>query len=112
MLFGSPEPYRYVRRTQLDTHQLTNVEQILKHAHLPAQASLRKWLLERTAHQALGGFGKHAGDLPDLYHSYLGLATLGLTGDKDVKELDPTMCISRDAKERLVEIWKRWDVIK
>lgn len=60
------------------------------------------------AHHALGGFGKHAGDLPDLYHSYLGLAALSLLGEKKLKPLDGTMCISVDAHHRLDGIWKRW----
>ena len=77
---------------------------------LPSQPSLRRWLLEKTAHLALGGFGKHAGDLPDIYHSYLGLAALSLMGVEGLKPLDGTMCVSREAKERLKPIWKRWGV--
>lgn len=84
--------------------------QLLNHQHLPSVLSLRRWLLEKTAHLALGGFGKLAGDLPDIYHSCLGLAALSLMGDEDLKPLDAAMCISKEAKSRLNDIWKRWGV--
>lgn len=84
--------------------------QMLNHPSLPCRPSLRRWLLEKTAHHTLGGFGKLAGDLPDVYHSYLGLAALSLTGDDLLKPLDATMCISQEAKGRLKGIWKRWGV--
>lgn len=84
--------------------------QILGQSQLPSRQSLRRWLLEKTAHTALGGFGKHAGDLPDVYHSSLGLAALSLMGDNDLKELDATMCISKEAKGRLKQIWRKWGV--
>lgn len=83
---------------------------MLSQPQLPDRDSLRRYLLERTAHLALGGFGKHAGDLPDVYHSYLGLAALSLTGDEQLKPLDGAMCISKEAKARLGNIWKRWGV--
>lgn len=82
--------------------------QILNQSHLPQTASVRRWLLERTVHLTLGGFGKIAGDLPDLYHSYLGLAALSLLGEKKLKTLDPSLCMSVEAKGRLQNIWKRW----
>lgn len=68
------------------------------------------YLLEKTQHPVLGGFGKFPGDLPDLYHSCLGLAALGLIGDVDVKEVDAGMCISKEARGRLDVLWKRWEV--
>ena len=77
---------------------------------LAARTPIRRWLLEKTAHPYLGGFGKLAGDLPDIYHSSLGLAALALTGDEDLKPLDATMCISREAKGRLKAIWEVWAV--
>lgn len=67
----------------------------------------------------MGGFGKNAGDLPDIFHSYLGLAALSLLGLDDgsaprcgtapdddggqdeqatresgLLALDPTLCLS------------------
>ena len=38
----------------------------------------RRYLLEKTQHSIMGGFGKFPGDLPDIYHAYLGLAALSL----------------------------------
>lgn len=74
--------------------------------HVP----LKKYLLGKTQHPVLGGFGKFPGDLPDLYHSYLGLATLSLMGVEGVKEVDPGMCVSRSAGTRLEELWRVWGV--
>lgn len=39
---------------------------------------VRAYLLERTQHLVAGGFGKFPGDPPDIYHAYLGLASLAL----------------------------------
>jgi len=83
---------------------------ILNQSNLPNTKSLRRWLLERTVHPQLGGFGKIAGDLPDLYHSYLGLAALSLLGEEKLKPLDPALCMSKEAKSRLKGIWKRWGI--
>ncbi|KAF2222169.1 geranylgeranyl transferas-like protein type i beta subunit [Elsinoe ampelina] len=83
---------------------------LLDAGHLLEKERLRKWLLERTAHPALGGFGKHAGELPDVYHSYLGLAALSLIGDESIQKLDATLCISTRAKQRLGPLWEKWGV--
>ncbi|KAL1304644.1 hypothetical protein AAFC00_003607 [Neodothiora populina] len=81
---------------------------IMNHSSLTSTTSLRRYLLEKTAHRTLGGFGKLAGDLPDIYHSCLGLAALSLTGDEDLKALDASLCISQEARGRLDAIWARW----
>lgn len=39
---------------------------------------IRCYLLEKTQHLIVGGFGKLPGDLPDLFHAYLGLAALSV----------------------------------
>jgi prenyltransferase beta subunit len=91
-------------------HTWLTQHQILNQANLPNTKSLRRWLLERTIHPQLGGFGKIAGDLPDLYHSYLGLAALSLLGEEKLKPLDPSLCMSKEAKGRLKGIWKRWGI--
>jgi len=70
--------------------------------------ALRSYLLGQTQHVYLGGFGKFPGDLPDVYHSCLGLAVLGLIGDSDIKPVEPGMCISKDAKAKLVKLWDGW----
>lgn len=70
--------------------------------------AIRHYLLEKTQHSVLGGFGKFPGDLPDLYHSCLGLAALSLAGSEDVKEIDPGMCISKEASAHLPTLWREW----
>jgi geranylgeranyl transferase type-1 subunit beta len=46
--------------------------------------------------------------MPDLLHSYLGLATLAIYGEPGLKELDATFCFSKDAVERLKHVaWRR-----
>jgi geranylgeranyl transferase type-1 subunit beta len=74
------------------------------------QEGARRYLLGKTQHPVLGGFGKFPGDLPDLYHSYLALAALGLQEDGDVEEADGGMCISKEARGRLPDLWKSWQV--
>lgn len=44
------------------------------------------YLLNRTQHQLLGGFGKSVGAWPDPFHTYLALASLALWKDKVVFE--------------------------
>ena len=84
--------------------------QILGRTDLMDRQAVRRYLLHKVQHPVLGGFGKFPGDLPDLYHSYLGLAALGLAGSTGVKELDGGMCLSKEARARLPELWKSWSV--
>jgi len=79
---------------------------IMQQPTLFDQRGLRRYLLEKTQHPVLGGFGKFPGDLPDLYHSYLGLAALSLAGSNEVKDLDGGMCVSKDARARVSTLWK------
>jgi len=81
---------------------------IMKAPALCDQAALRRYLLGKTQHEVLGGFGKFPGDLPDLYHSYLGLAALSLAGSDQVKPLEGGMCLSTEARARLPNLWKSW----
>lgn len=81
---------------------------ILGHPNLYNQEAVQRYLLQKTQHPALGGFGKTPGALPDLYHSYMGLAALGLTGFEGLKAVDGTMCISEEASARLPSLWKAW----
>ena len=39
---------------------------------------VRRYLLEKVQHLVMGGFGKLPKDPADIYHAYLGLATLAL----------------------------------
>lgn len=70
-------------------------------------SSIKKWLLTKTANALMGGFGKHAGDLPDLHHSYLGLAACGLLGVEGVEPLDAAMCVSARTRRRVPSVWKQ-----
>ncbi|KAI7240163.1 geranylgeranyl transferase-like protein type i beta subunit [Hortaea werneckii] len=83
---------------------------ILEAPSLCDQSAIRRYLLGKTQHGVLGGFGKFPGDLPDLYHSYLGLAALSLAGSDELKPLDGGMCLSKEARERLPAIWRSWKV--
>ncbi|KAM0522457.1 hypothetical protein ACHAPE_002047 [Trichoderma viride] len=71
------------------------------------------YLLDITQH-IIGGFGKAVGEPPDIYHSYLGLATVGLIGGHDLKEVDAGLCCSTDtvrkievAREGMLEALKK-----
>ncbi|KIW30248.1 uncharacterized protein PV07_06005 [Cladophialophora immunda] len=79
---------------------------ILQQHHLVDVDSLRRYLLGKVTH-VIGGFAKGPGELPDLLHSYLGLATLAIYNEPGLKELDPTFCISKDAVQRLSKV-ARW----
>lgn len=83
---------------------------LLEQPTLYDHTSLKRYLLDKTQHPVLGGFGKFPGDLPDLYHSYLGLATLSLMDVEEVKEVDPGMCVSKEASARLCGLWEEWGV--
>ncbi|SMR57693.1 unnamed protein product [Zymoseptoria tritici ST99CH_3D1] len=74
--------------------------------HMFGAPALQTYLLSKTQHPALGGFGKFPGDLPDLYHSYMGLAALGLIGTEGIKSVDAGMCISAEAEQRVHGLWK------
>ncbi|KAK2748262.1 hypothetical protein FQN57_000920 [Myotisia sp. PD_48] len=71
-----------------------------------AQAN-RRYLLGQTQH-SIGGFGKLPGELPDLLHSYLGLAALALFDEEGIAELDPVLCASQRVRTRLEALpwWK------
>lgn len=65
----------------------------------------RRFLLEKTRH-VIGGFSKlpEPGAIPDILHSFLGLAALALMREDGVNRLDAALCISMQAKERLVAL--------
>lgn len=68
---------------------------------------VRQYLLEKTQHP-IGGFGKGPGGLPDVLHSYLGLAALAVSREGGIKGLDPALCISKDAAKNLEKVvWRR-----
>ncbi|XXG93778.1 geranylgeranyl transferase type-1 subunit beta [Hypoxylon texense] len=66
----------------------------------------RKFMLEKTQH-LIGGFAKHPGGPPDVYHAYLGLAALatmaGESKEAGLGRFDPRLCVSREASERIAK---------
>ncbi|KAI9791917.1 MAG: hypothetical protein M1833_001299 [Piccolia ochrophora] len=73
---------------------------VLSHADLISSYLNRNFLLNRTQHR-IGGFGKLPGDVPDILHSYLGLAALATLGEEGLKPLDAALCVSVETKTRL-----------
>lgn len=59
---------------------------MLRSFHLVDPLPLRHYLLEKTQHLHMGGFGKTTGALPDLFHAYLGLSALSFIGVHAVEE--------------------------
>jgi hypothetical protein len=55
-----------------------------------------RFLLEQSQH-LIGGFSKYPGDVPDIYHSYFGLATLAMLEHPDLKPLHTVTCTPMDA---------------
>lgn len=79
---------------------------IMQQPDIFSHEAIREYLLVQTQHPVLGGFGKFPEDLPDLYHSYLGLAALSLAGSEQVKKLDGIMCVSQDACAHVALLWR------
>ncbi|KAK4241207.1 terpenoid cyclases/protein prenyltransferase alpha-alpha toroid [Achaetomium macrosporum] len=52
----------------------------------------RRFLLEKMAHR-IGGFGKHPGGPPDVYHSCFGLTALAVMGEPGLNELDSALVV-------------------
>ncbi|KAI0466956.1 terpenoid cyclases/Protein prenyltransferase [Xylaria cf. heliscus] len=73
---------------------------------LVSRGPARRFILEKTQH-AIGGFAKHPGGPPDVYHGYMGLAALatmaGAEGEPGLRTFDPRLCISADAAERIAK---------
>jgi geranylgeranyl transferase type-1 subunit beta len=81
---------------------------LLGHLDLVDQTPIRRWLLDRTQHKIVGGFGKLPGDAPDIYHSFLGLVTLALFEEPRLKDVDAALCMSKQAKARLESLpWRK-----
>jgi len=82
---------------------------MMKKLHLVDFNGNRRFLLQKTQH-FIGGFAKLPvpGTPPDILHSFMGLASLALMREEGLNRLDPTLCISMQAKERLVSMdWWR-----
>jgi hypothetical protein len=76
----------------------SNILQLLGRQNLANPAANRRYLLDKTQH-LIGGFGKKEGNPPDIYHAYLGLASLSLMGEEGLKPIDATACFSIEAWE-------------
>ncbi|KAK7747700.1 geranylgeranyl transferase type-1 subunit beta [Diatrype stigma] len=97
---------------------------LLGQGGLVDRAPARRFLLEKTEH-VIGGFAKHPGGPPDIYHAYLGLAALATmagaeagaggkggenAGGEEKKssgkeeglgQFDPRLCVGAEAAERI-----------
>lgn len=69
----------------------------------------RRFLLEKMAHR-IGGFSKHPGGPPDVYHACFGLTALAVMGEPGLSELDSALAIPvrtvrviEQAREALLE---------
>ncbi len=69
----------------------------------------RRFLLEKMAHR-IGGFSKHPGGPPDVYHGCFGLTALAVMGEPGLAELDSALAVPvrtvrviEKAREALVE---------
>lgn len=72
------------------------------------------YLLSRTQHRIMGGFGKSPGAFPDPFHSFLALASIALMrensslSEEEMRELegiDPELVITRESRNFLDAIW-------
>jgi geranylgeranyl transferase type-1 subunit beta len=64
----------------------------LGHKGLLDWAPSRRFLLEKMAHR-IGGFSKHPGGPPDVYHACFGLTALGVMGEPDLSEVDSALAV-------------------
>jgi len=81
----------------------------LGHKGLLDWAPSRRFLLEKMAHR-IGGFSKHPGGPPDVYHGCFGLAALAVMGEPGLAEFDSALAVPvatvrviEKAREALVE---------
>jgi geranylgeranyl transferase type-1 subunit beta len=62
------------------------------------------WLLA-CQHPIIGGIANQPGNPPDLYHTYLALAALSLSGLDGLQPLDPRINVSRSTLDYLRDAW-------
>ncbi|KAG9236909.1 terpenoid cyclases/protein prenyltransferase alpha-alpha toroid [Amylocarpus encephaloides] len=73
------------------------------YANLINKPSIRSFLFALTQHR-IGGFGKHPGSPPDIYHSYLGLAALAIMKEPGLKPFDSALCCSKEQRENITRV--------
>ncbi|KAH6623764.1 terpenoid cyclases/protein prenyltransferase alpha-alpha toroid [Chaetomium tenue] len=64
----------------------------LGHADLVDWRGSRRFLLDKMAHR-IGGFSKHPGGPPDVYHGCFGLAALAVMGEPGLAEFDSALAV-------------------
>ncbi|KAK4148896.1 terpenoid cyclases/protein prenyltransferase alpha-alpha toroid [Chaetomidium leptoderma] len=64
----------------------------LGHRELLDWPPSRRFLLEKMAHR-IGGFSKHPGGPPDVYHACFGLTALAVMGESGLSELDGALAV-------------------
>ncbi|KAK4142906.1 terpenoid cyclases/protein prenyltransferase alpha-alpha toroid [Dichotomopilus funicola] len=81
---------------------------VLGHSDLIDWPASRRFLLDRMAHR-IGGFSKHPGGPPDVYHGCFGLAALAVMGEEGLARVDcalalpvRTVGVVEKAREELV----------
>jgi geranylgeranyl transferase type-1 subunit beta len=55
--------------------------------------SARRFLLDKMAHHVVGGFSKHPGGPPDVYHGCFGLAALAIMGEPGLNQVDSVLAV-------------------
>lgn len=60
----------------------------------------RRFMLEKTQHM-IGGFGKHAGSPPDVYHTFFGLAALATLGEPSLRKFDTAVAVSEETVRKI-----------
>lgn len=78
----------------------------LGHADLIDRRAARRFLLDRMAHR-IGGFSKHPGGPPDVYHGCFGLAALAVMGEPGLAEFDAALAVPVGTV-RVVERARGW----
>ncbi|KAK2048999.1 prenyltransferase and squalene oxidase [Colletotrichum somersetense] len=75
--------------------------QMLDCAGLIDAGPSRRFIMSKTQH-LIGGFSKHPGGPPDIYHGFLGLAALAIMGDPALKPFDASVCATQETVDKIV----------
>ncbi|KAB5522175.1 type-1 proteins geranylgeranyltransferase subunit beta [Coniochaeta sp. 2T2.1] len=67
---------------------------------LISRPAARRFLFDKTQH-IIGGFSKHPGGPPDVYHAYLGLAALATMGEPNLKEFDAALAVTSETARKI-----------
>jgi geranylgeranyl transferase type-1 subunit beta len=75
---------------------------MLGHKELLERDSSRRFMLEKTAHPIVGGFGKGVGNPPDIYHTFLALSALSVLEEPVLKEFDTSLVVTVETARKIV----------